>query len=393
MLFLSGTGPRSSASGPVHRTVRVSIAGVTVFACVTAVAAPASASGAKTSRVSVTTSGAQGNDHSFGPTVSPDGRYVAFASTASNLVPSDTNGFDDVFIRDRRAGTTSRVSLSSTGSQGNHASFGPMISADGRYVAFTSYATNLVPGDTDNVTDVFIRDRRAGTTSLISQSTGGVQANDFSAGAAVSADGRYVAFYSLASNLVPGDTNGAYDAFVRDRRTGTTSRVSLSWRGAQTDGDSIARAMTPDGRYIVFQSAASNLVPGDTNDNRDMFIHDRRTGTISRVSISSRGVQADSYSDYAAISADGRYVAFASTATNLVPGDTNTSWDVFLRDRRAGTTRRVSLSNTGSQGNHDSLGPTITADGRYIVLYSAASNLVPHDTNDARDVFIQRRHR
>jgi Tol biopolymer transport system component len=368
-------------------------------AVVTATTGPAAAShGAATSRVSVSSAGAQADDGSVGPAISANGRYVAFVSYASNLVDGDTNGVPDVFVRDRRAGTTSRVSVSNTGVEANGPSvisYKPAISADGRYVAFESSASNLVPGDTNGRFDVFVRDRRAGTTSRVSVSDTGAEANGDSFNASVSADGRYVAFVSTASNLVHGDTNGRFDVFVRDRRAGTTSRVSMTDTGAEGNADSFNASVSADGRYVGFVSYASNLVLGDTNGVPDVFVHDRRAHLTSRVNVSSTGAQAQGETLFGpinvAISANGRYVTFNSAASNLVPGDTNGARDVFVRDRRAGTTSRVSVSDTGAEANGDSFEPAISADGRYVAFDSFASNLVPGGSSGLGDVFVRDR--
>jgi archaellum component FlaF (FlaF/FlaG flagellin family) len=169
-------------------------------------------------------------------------------------------------------------------------------------------------------------------TQRVSVATGGTQGNGDSFIPAISADGRYVTFQSIASNLVPGDTNSTFDVFVRDRRSGTTQRVNVATDGTQANGDSFSLAISADGRYVTFQSIASNLVPGDTNDRTDVFVRDLRSGTTQRVSVATGGTQANGDSDIPAISADGRYVAFESGASNLVPGDTNHSEDVFVRD-------------------------------------------------------------
>ena len=343
-----------------------------------------------TRRVSLGAGGAQGNGDSSEPALSANGRFVAFYSEARNLVPGDTNGQADVFVRDRRTGTTRRVSLGSGGSQSNGASVQPALSADGRFVAFISDATNLVPGDTNGLTDVFVRDRQTGTTRRVSLGAGGAQGNWGSVEPAVSADGRFVAFTSLADNLVPGDTNGiTADVFVRDRQTGTTRRVSVGPGGVQSDGNSQFPALSADGRFVAFWSQATNLVPTDTNGTADVFVRDRQTGTTRRVNVGPGGVQANDISFYLALSADGRFVAFSSFATNLVPGDTNGSYDVFVRDRQKGTTRRVSLGPGGAQGNDSSYDPAVSADGRFVAFSSDASNLVPGDTNGFTDVFVR----
>jgi Tol biopolymer transport system component len=354
-----------------------------------------------TERVSVSTGGEQGNGQSIHPAVSADGRYVAFGSYASNLVPGGTNGYADVFARDRLAGTTELVSVSSSGGQGDYGSGGmaPSISADGRYVAFVSEASNLVPGDTNAHQDIFVRDRLAGATMRVSVSSSGEQGDNDSRFASISGDGRYVAFHSYASNLVPGDTNGTWDVFVRDRVLGVTERVSVSTGGEQTNGQSYYPSISGDGRYVAFQSDASNLVPGDTNGCFDVFVRDRLSGTTERVSVSSAEEQGNWHSQLPCISADGRYVAFHSSATNLVPGDTNVSPygdplpDVFVRDRAAGLTELVSVSTGGQQGNGGSGYPglSVSADGRYVAFDSEATNLVPGDTNGTWDIFVRDR--
>ena len=294
---------------------------------------PAEVATGPTSRVSVASDGTQGNDGSVSSSISADGRYVAFYSYASNLVSGDTNGRLDVFVHDQQTGQTSRVSVASDGAQGNHNSYFSSISADGRYVAFFSGASNLVPGDTDGWGDVFVHDQQTGQTSRVSVASDGAQGNHNSYFSSISADGRYVAFDSYASNLVPGDTNGALDVFVHDRQTGQTSRVSVASDGTEGSGSSEYPSISADGRYVAFFSEASNLAPGDTNGVDDIFMHDRQTGQTNRVSMASDGTQGNAESRYPSISADGRYVAFHSGASNLVPGDTNGVADVFVHER------------------------------------------------------------
>ncbi|MDW5328423.1 hypothetical protein [Plantactinospora sp. KLBMP9567] len=349
-----------------------------------------------TVRVSVSGTGEQGNSLAFDGATSRDGRYVAFSSYASNLVSGDTNEDADVFVRDRVAGTTTRVSVAGDGSQGNAWSVEPVLSADGRFVAFTSRASNLVPGDANDEPDAFVHDRWTGTTRIASVSTEGAQADGGASGTRISADGRFMAFDSWASTLVPGDTNGIADVFVRDLRRGVTSRVSVSSLGAEGNHLSQEPAISADGRFVAFSSEASNLVPGDTNESPDVFVHDRRNGVTSRVSVTDDegeavGPAAELGSRSPAISADGRYVAFTSFALNLMPGDTNDFPDVFVRDRRAGTTRPVSVSSVGTQADAAGRGPSISADGRYVAFSSAATNLVAGDTNEDLDMFLHDR--
>jgi murein DD-endopeptidase MepM/ murein hydrolase activator NlpD len=354
---------------------------------------PATAQGSGiTERVSIATNTTQGNNISDTPRISGDGRYVVFESFANNLVSGDTNNIDDIFVRDRQTGQTSRVSIATNGSQGNGSVDRPAISGDGRYVTFESRANNLVSGDTNGMLDdIFVHDRQTGQTSRVSVATDGSQENGTSDSPAISGDGRYVAFESDASNLVSGDTNGATDIFVHDRQTAQTSRVSVATNGAEGNGFSYTTSISGDGRYVAFESGASNLVSGDTNGFRDIFVHDQQTNQTSRVSVATNGTQGNGLSFRTAISGNGRYVAFASNASNLVSGDTNGFGDVFVHGQQTGQTSRVSVATNGAEGNALSDRPTISADGRYVAFESSASNLVSGDTNGFGDVFVHNR--
>lgn len=362
-----------------------------VVAFVMALCSPVRAQ--STARISISSAGVQGNDYSELPAVSADGRYVAFHSLASTLVPGDTNDTLDVFVHDRETGTTERVSVASDGTQGNGLSRYAAISADGRYVAFGSDATNLVPGDTNAASDVFVRDRLAGTTERVSLSAVGTQGNMGSTRPSMSADGRYVAFESFADNLVPGDFNGDLDVFVRDRVAGTLELVSRSSSGVHGVFESWMSSISADGRYVAFESWAFNLVPGDTNGVVDVFVRDRFTATTTRVSVASGGTQGDDWSFAPRISGDGRFILFASSATNLVTGDSNGAADTFVRDRVLGTTERVSVNSAGAQGDGTSASawPWISPEGRYVAFESVAMNLVLGDTNSTADVFLRDR--
>ena len=353
-----------------------------------------------TIRVSVASDGTQGNNDASINNIAPlsaDGRYVAFVSSASNLVPGDTNGIEDVFVHDRQTGQTTRVSISSDGTQGNAASNHPSISGDGRYVMFVSTASNLVLDDTNGFLDVFVHDRQTLQTTRVSVASDGAQSNGGlvqSPWASISADGRYVAFSSSATNLAPDDTNGLIDVFVHDRETGQTSRVSVASDDSQANDGSVNPVISANGRYVAFDSFASNLVSDDTNGNPDEFVHDIQTGQTTRVSVASDGTQANGLSSTPAISADGRYIAFTSPATNLVIGDMNNAADVFVHDRQTGQTIRVSVTSAGTEGNLESYTypASISADGRYVVLYSYAFNLTSNDTNvSAADIFVHDR--
>ena len=345
----------------------------------------------ETIRASVDDAGNQGNSLSQFPRISAGGRIVAFESLASNLVDGDTNGALDVFVHDRKSSKTTRVSLGSGGDQGNRANGVPCLSSDGRVVAFESLASNLVDGDTNESTDVFVHDRQTGETNRVSVDSRGRQANGSSAGSSLDGSGRYVAFESLATDLVPGDTNRVSDVFVRDRQTGETTRISVDSRGRQADAGSSAPGLSADGRFVGFGSYGPNLVDGDTNQEIDVFVHDRQTGETTRVSVDSRGRQANGSSGIAALSADGRWVTFHSFASNLVDGDTNGTLDVFVHDRMTGATTRASLTENGGETNGPSRDPTISSDARFVAFESQASNLVSRDDNRIVDVFVRDR--
>jgi len=392
---------------------------------------------------------------------------VVFTSRASNLVPDDTNTCKshwayepsdgnclDVFAHDRETGTTRRISLASDGTQANGESFAPVISADGRWIAFRSRAHNLASGFADacarrdypdNCSAVFVHDLQTGKTELlvVMSDTGGEGGNDY---LSISADGRFVAFWSYESNLVAGIPNREGSFFVYDRRTqeikqvmegntGQAGRVpcqppsipaDTSWaafscpRGgifvvhqhtnavemvSSSDG-----TLSADGRYVTFASEAGDLVPDDTNkcdhpqfgphNCSDIFVYDAQTGQVERVSVAGDGTQSNGESYTPSLSADGRFVAFASDASNLVPNDTNacrpnlysaSCFDIFVHDRVTGATERVSIASDGTQANGDSRWPRISADGRWVVFVSWASNLVTGDTNKRPDIFVHDR--
>ena len=341
-----------------------------------------------TTRLSVTTAGAQADGRSFVPAMSSDGRWATFYSDATNLVTGDANNARDVFVRDLQSGETTRASVGSSGAEANADSFEPAISADGRFVAFSSAATNLVAGDSNDANDIFVRDRLANATTRVSVGLAGANANGGSDSPSISADGRYVAFTSAATNLIDGDTNGQRDAFVVDRQTGTTIRASLAYNGDQPILDSFTPELSADGRVLVFTSFASNLVDFDDNEASDVFVRDLQAGTTTRVSEYTGGFQAEGDSLRPSISADGRYVAFDSDAWNLVWGDTNDTFDVYVHDRQTDITTRVSIDDSGSQSDGPSFRPSLSWDGRYVAYFSDASNLVAGDTNGASDIII-----
>lgn len=348
-----------------------------------------------TARVSISTAGVQGDGPSSPfllPSISEDGRFVAFLSFASNLVPGDTNGVGDAFVHDRQTGQTTRINVTPAGTQVLAGAERPSIAAGGRFVVYDSGSDQIVPGDLNNQQDVFVYDRITGVTTLESVASTGAQANNGCLRATISGDGRFVAFQSSATNLVPGDTNDFSDIFVRDRLLGVTTRANISSSGVQSNSSTEWPTIAASGQFVSFASVASNLVPADTNATWDIFVRDLVSGQTSRVSVSSAGVQGDAASmDGTSISPDGRFVAFNSYATNLVAADTNSVLDIFVHDRLTGVTTRESLPAAGGQANNVSIGPSISSNGRYVAYYSFAVNLVPNDTNGNQDIFVRDR--
>ena len=360
-------------------------------------ATQAAAAQAQTVRISIDNAGVQGNDHSGAVQLSADGRYAAFDSRANNLVPGDTNKARDVFVHDRQARTVQRVSVSSLGVEGNgNSGFAGgggscqrlAISADGRFVAFESAASNLVAGDTNNNADVFVHDRLTGQTERVSLDSAGAQLTGGSSSPAISADGRFVAF-ETGSAAVPEDT-GASDIYVRDRLSATTERISVGLGGANPNGGSSCSTVSADGRFVGFRSLASNLVAGDTNLALDVFVRDRANQTTMRASVGSAGEQGMGASDTPWLSGDGTTLVFSSDATNLVAGDGNGFRDVFTRHLPSGATQRISLAVNGAEAIGSVSTPLgIDHSGRYVVFRSAAANVVPGDTNAAVDAFVK----
>ncbi len=336
-------------------------------------------------RVSTDALGVQGSNTSEWPSIGADGRYVAFASRADNLVPGDTNGYADVFRKDLQTGQIVRVSTDAVGSQGNEWSYLPSISAEGRYLAFISYSDNLVPADTNGELDVFRKDLQTGQIVRVSTDALGIQGNSSSEFPSISADGRYVAFSSLSTNLVPAETNTHRKVFRKDLQTGQIVRVTTDALGIQGNNYSHWPSISADGRYVAFYSYSDNLVL--SNGNQHIFRKDLQTGQLVIASTDAFGAQGNDGSGNPSISADGRYVAFETLANNLVPEDTNGTYDVFRKDLQTGQIVRVSTDAVGAQGNDRSRLPSISADGRYVAFDSAAENLVPGDTNGAGDAF------
>jgi hypothetical protein len=356
-----------------------------------------------TSRVSVDSNGVEGDDHSYMPAISADGRHVAFYSRATNFWAIDTNFASDVFVHDRVTGQTEMISQDVFAAPSNGPSYNVAVSDDGNLVAFLSYASDLVAVDANGGTgDIFVRDRQAGLTTLVSVRSNGKAANGPSDAPAISGDGRFVGFHSEASNLVAGDTNGSncpqicgLDVFVHELSTGKTERVSVSASGAQGNFASRFPSLSTDGRFVAFQSHASNLVPVDANGTvPDILVRDRASGAVQLATVSSSGAQANQLSGGGPIgwlgprlAPDGSAVTFHSKATNLASGGKKGTWDVFLRDLGTGVTTLVNPAVAGS-ANGDSSNPAISGDGRLVVYESKATNLIAQDTNNTSDVFV-----
>jgi Tol biopolymer transport system component len=366
----------------------------TVLAGLALVGASGGASAQRTERSSVDSSGAQATGASTGVSLSADGRFVVFSSDATNLVANDRNLSSDIFVHDRFTGGTSLVSADANGNQADDASFSfslDAISDDGRFVGFTSDATNLVPGTINFDDRAYVKDLQTGAIELVSVDSAGNEADLTSDLDAISADGRFAVFDSLASNLVAGDANGAFDVFIHDRQAGTTDCLSLDATGVPGDSDSEFGVVSADGRFVAFRSFADDLVSGDANGTWDIFVRDRQSGTTERVSVASSGTEANGESNNPSISADGRFVAFESDASNLVAGDTNGALDVFVHDRQTGTTERVSVASGGGEGDGDSESPCISADGARVAFLSVADDLVAGDGDGWPDIFVRTR--
>jgi len=352
------------------------------------------------------------------PTISADGRYVAFWSSADNLVPGDTNGHADTFLRDRQTGTTILLSKGYQGAQADGDSKRPIVSRDGQYVAFESAAANLVPpqtcsggllglgqtctgGDNNKADDIFLYKVATGELTMVSTASNGTQGNGASDRASLSGDGQKILFQSDATNLVSGDNNQATDIFMKDLGSGQTTLVSTNAAGVQSDKASDSPSISADGRWVSFDTKATNFNPADAGGDTDIYVKDLQTGAIDQASVQTGGGQATGTNGSSVvgadstISADGRFVAFWSDASTLVPGDTNGSscttppcTDVFVHDRQTNTTTRMTSTN-GVQGDGDSYSPALSMDGRFVAWDSKATTL---DTSGGgannEDIFV-----
>ena len=347
---------------------------------------------AQWTRLSLPPSGIQPALDCYASDMSPDARYFVMTTDSDVFVPGDTNAKLDVFLIDRTLATYTRVSVDNAGAQLSEFSDNGQVSDDGRYVAFDSAATELWPGADPSQPQVHRRDLVTGTTVLVSVAGVGGAADNFGAHCpAMSADGRLVFLDSDASNLAPGGANGYHQAFVRDMLAGTTTRVVPGLANTLPDFGVQVDAVTPDGRYVVIESDSTNLIPNDTNDLTDVFVRDLVAGTTTRVSVGTGGVEGDDTSLEGAISNDGRYIAFASLATNLVPNDTNGKTDVFVRDVVAGTTERVSVTWNGAQLDSYSGAVKMSADGRFVAFSTDSYLTTPAKTDVNYQTFVRDR--
>lgn len=339
-------------------------------------------------RVSLTADGQETDGTSGSPSLSADGRWIAFQSSARALDPSDDNGHLDIFLEDRASGTLERITHGVDGNSPDFGSIRPAISADGRRIAFQSSATNLVPGDTNGVSDIFLYDRDTRQTTLVSAGLDGEPASGASQYPSISADGTHIAFESRANNLTPGDTNGRQDVFIYEVATGTLELGSRSADGVPGNRDSYHPAISREGRLLVYHTLSDNLLAGqDTNGRMDIMVLNRETGVVQRASVTSQWAQADGHSLRPDISDDGRYVVFESAATNLEDGHLNPHTNIFVRDRVEFRTWCLTCQAQGEAGNGQSNFAKVSGDGSRVVFASAASNLVTGDSNGVTDIF------
>jgi signal peptidase I len=338
--------------------------------------------------VSVNANGMGPNGATGAPVLSAGGRFIAFATEATNLAPGDENNLSDIYILDLSSGAMLLISRAANGVPANGASEDPAISRNGRFVAFTSAASNLVLGKDNGMSDVFVYDAETGAIEMVSAKSGGRPGLADSKHPSISADGRFVAFQS-EDQIDIRDTNNFSDVFVRDRLTGVTERVSVAEDGAPGNGRSLAPSISADGRFVAFESSASNLVKRDFNRLPDVFVHDRETGVTERVSIRTGGGQANASSNQSAISGDGRFVAFLATDGNLVDADRNRRRDLFVHDRQTGETLLVSADREGQPSNDHSSAASLSNDGRVIAYPSLSHDIVEGDWNYAQDVFVR----
>lgn len=347
-----------------------------------------------TKKVTYSYQGGEADESSYDPVLTADGRYVAFISYATNLVPNDTNSSEwsrdglDVFIYDSQTETNERVSLKANGQQIKGNSVGT-ISPDGKYVLFLTNG-QIFPHEPmgPDQSALFLRDWHTGEIERVSRAVDGGLPNATPGGGSISFDNRYIVYNSEATNLVPGDTNGLMDVFVYDRLMGTTERINLTPAGGQANGRSSQAQISYDGRFVVFLSSANNLVSNDTNGEADIFVYERATKTTRRENVAENGAQANGFSRDPSICGNGRFVSYTTEATNLVPGDNNNQRDVIVRDLYKGTNAVATMNADGQFGNAKAHRSYMAPDCRSVAFSSDSSNLVANDTNNERDLFL-----
>ena len=354
---------------------------------VAAFAVPADADSAALHTTRVSAAPGMGVDGGTDPHVTDDGGFIVFVSSSSILVEGDNNGADDVFAYATATGNVTRVSLASDGSEADGDSGDPAISADGGTIVFVSSATNLDAAAVGVAGDLYMRETATGVTTRITGGWDDSALNGWVGEPQISADGSTIVYASLASNIVPDDTNGTADVFEYDVDTGVTIKVSRSAIGANANGPSSHPAVSADGSLIVYESTATDIVADDTNTASDVFAYDTITGTTDRASLTESGGQADAASDHPGLAPDGSTVVFESQATNLTEIATQAGYDIYVRDLATGAVALVSVATDGTPGDGPSRNPRISADGLTVVYESEASNLVAGDTNSTADVF------
>lgn len=329
---------------------------------------------------------------SVNPVISREARFVAFTSDAPGLVTNDDNGITDVFVKDRATGETKLLSVNTAGTAGNGISRDPVVSADGRYVAFQSAATDLVPNDNNGRVDLFVYDTSVNRMHLASATPVGVSGSGDSFAPAFSLDGGKLVFVSTADNLTSNDTNGTSDVFVRDLTTGTTTLISVNTNGVAGAGSSATPVISENGRFVAFSSSAPDLVTNDGNGLNDVFVRDLTSGFTSLASANTNGVGGNRISFGPAISPGGDRVAFVSQATDLINVvDTNGQTDVYLREIGSGSNVLVSVTAAGTTGSAGSASPVFSTDGQNVLFISIATNFAAIDNNGRQDVFLWNR--
>jgi hypothetical protein len=377
---------RKSAESPARKLMKKSIVITTLALCGAVMSSTVFSNEMITVRVSVSTDNNQPIDtdtenYEARPAISDDGRFVVYESTAYNLVENDTNNKSDIFLRDRELQTTVRISNGINGEQANGDSATPQMTGNGRFIVFGSTATNLIANDGNNFKDIFIYDTVNKTTERITQTKDGVGYNDHSGVANISDDGRYIVFPSLASNWVGEDLYNGLNVLLHDRETKSTITTNPTGGGRPN--------ISADGQFICFSGWSASIVPDDTNGQTDIFLYDVTTQLISRVNVASDGTQANGYSSLCSLSADGRYVAFQSDGTTLVSNDTNVSTDIFVHDAVLQNTERVSLSATGGESDSHNNYPSLAKDGIHIVFQSYSTNFAT--TKQGMSLFTKNR--